>query len=441
MTDQYVTAPARTFPADASARDAQRGASAWAHAQEQEQRSPENERMAKADELRESRARYAGIINSAMDAIITIDSAQRILLFNAAAEKMFHCSAADVIGQPIEQFIPPRFRRAHREYIHLFGRTGVTNRAMGALGTLSGMRADGEEFPMEASISQLEESGQKIYTVILRDITQRKQAEQEIAGLYAEMEQRVVERTAQLNALNEHLAKKTAELEAAYKELEAFSYSVSHDLRAPLRHIAGFVELLQKDAADSLDDKQRRFLNIIADAAARMGKLIDDLLAFSRVGRTELIQLNFDMRQLVQQVISEFHPDVQGRQISWMLGPLPQVHADRALLALVWTNLISNALKYTRPRAHAEIEIGFYRNETEHVFFIRDNGVGFDMKYIDKVFGVFQRLHSTAEFEGTGIGLANVRRIIQRHGGRVWVESAVNEGATFYFTLPSAAEE
>ena len=245
------------------------------------------------------------------------------------------------------------------------------------------------------------------------------------------LEERVQERTA---ALEETVSK----LNALTTELESFSYSVSHDLRAPLRHVSGFAELLETSAGPALDDRGRRYLRTITDAATRMGRLIDDLLVFSRMGRTELMAAPVDLGALVEEIRREAAAGQPHRPIDWTIHELPVVKGDRAMLRLVLTNLISNALKYSATRDRSEIEIGCNGTPQEAVFFVRDNGVGFDMEYAHKLFGVFQRLHSSDDFEGTGIGLANVRRIVQRHGGRVWAEGAVGAGATFSFSLPQS---
>jgi signal transduction histidine kinase len=249
-----------------------------------------------------------------------------------------------------------------------------------------------------------------------------------------------------INSLEQRVAERTAQLEASNKELEAFSYSVSHDLRAPLRHIAGFVGLLRQREEERLDATSLRYLDNVADSAHRMGRLVDDLLAFSRTGRAEMQVQQIELDELVREVQQELAPEMEGRHITWEIGSLPSVQADPILLRQVWVNLLSNAIKFTAPRPKARIEIGAVQKKpgfsqkpgfSDVTLFVQDNGVGFDPQYIHKLFGVFQRLHGKEEFEGTGIGLATVRRIVERHGGRVWAEAEVDKGATFYLNLPS----
>ena len=238
------------------------------------------------------------------------------------------------------------------------------------------------------------------------------------------------------SGLLEELAKRSIALEASNKELEAFAYSISHDLRAPLRHTAGFAELLRKSAAASLDGKSTRYLTMILEASSRMGGLIDDLLAFSRISRAEVHYSMISLGQLVQEAVDEVCQDANERKIVWKIDRLPEWYGDRSMLRLALVNLISNAVKFTRTRSQAEIEIGCTELKEDHVaLFVRDNGVGFDMKYTNKLFGVFQRLQTQEAFEGTGIGLATVQRIVHRHGGRIWAEGIVDGGATFYFSL------
>jgi signal transduction histidine kinase len=255
------------------------------------------------------------------------------------------------------------------------------------------------------------------------EVEERKRAEASVRTLNLELEQRVRDRTAQLEEANE--------------ELEAFAYSASHDLRAPLRHIIGFLELFRKTTATSLDEQSQHYIAAVSDAATRMGRLIDDLLSFSRMGRCDLSRSPVDLGALVREVVRELEPDTRDRAIRWSIADLPTVTGDRAMLHAALGNLLSNALKFTRPRPSAEIEVGLDPGpDPELVIFVRDNGVGFDMTYANKLFGVFERLHHATEFEGTGIGLANVRRIIHRHGGRTWAHGEVGRGATFYFSLP-----
>jgi light-regulated signal transduction histidine kinase (bacteriophytochrome) len=285
---------------------------------------------------------------------------------------------------------------------------------------------DGRLIHVSVTASPIKDAAGKVIGVskVARDISDRKAVEERIRQLNTDLEQRVVERTAQLQAANQ--------------ELEAFSYSVSHDLRAPLRHVMGFVEMLRQDAGSTLPQNCLGHLATISQAAKQMGNLIDDLLAFSHIGQAEMQKKEVNLDQLVQEALIDSQAETKERHIVWDIHPLPAVQADRALLRLALVNLISNAVKFTGTRAEARIEIGCAPSGGgETVIFIRDNGVGFDPQYAGKLFGVFQRLHSRDEFEGTGIGLANVQRIIQRHGGRAWAQGAVDGGATFYFSLPT----
>ncbi len=241
----------------------------------------------------------------------------------------------------------------------------------------------------------------------------------------------VLRKAEEMAALNEQLLRSN-------KELEAFSYSVSHDLRAPFRHIVGYSELLWASASDRLNDSEKRFLDTIVESAQSAGTLVDDLLSFSQMGRSTMGQISMDMTALVEDVRHKLDMEYAGRSIQWAVPPLPRVQADPGMLRLVWQNLLANAIKFTRDTPRPVIEVGHQRTDTEEVFFVRDNGCGFDMRYVDKLFGVFQRLHHSDEYEGTGIGLANVHRIITRHGGRTWAEGEVGVGATFFFTIPFA---
>ena len=253
-------------------------------------------------------------------------------------------------------------------------------------------------------------------------IEARKHAEMEIMKLNSELEDRIRSRTAQLEIVN--------------LELEAFSHSVSHDLRAPLRHINGFAEILKEEFYSQLPEKARTYLDTISDAAKKMNRLIDDLLNLSRTNRTELKKSAVKMKQVLDEAISEVGLLLENRTVDFQISELPEVIGDYNLLRMVWINLLDNAIKYTRPRKKAVIKIDCKKEKKEYIFCIRDNGVGFDMQYADKLFGVFQRLHAEDEFEGNGIGLSNVRRIISRHHGRTWAEAELDKGAAFYFSLP-----
>jgi len=283
--------------------------------------------------------------------------------------------------------------------------------------------SNGREIPVSQMIiaHKATDGSVEYFSTIMRDISTLKAVEAEVRQLNTELEERVIQRTAQLQAAN--------------KALEAFSYSVSHDLRAPLRAIVGFSRMMQEDYGQQLDAEGNRYLKIVRENAKRMGELIDDLLNLSRLDRKEMTREPVFFNEMIQKVLSDLAPDLKGRQIEFAIADLPRCQADLSLLKQVWINLLSNAIKYTSYKSPAYIEVGYEIMDGEGVYFIRDNGAGFDMRYADNLFGVFQRLHSEQDFAGTGIGLAIVQRIIQRHGGRIWAEAAVNQGATFYFTL------
>ena len=659
------------------------------------------ERQLAEQALRESQSQLGGIIQSAMDAIITVDAEQCIILFNAAAEKIFGCSAKDAIGHSLERFIPERFRPRHREQIRRFAETGVTSRAMGPMIMLWALRAGGTEFQIEASISQVTIANKKLFTVILRDVTERKraeearerlaavvdssddaiisktldgtitawnrgaekvfgysaseavgkpmlmlipperaneesdilarigrgesvvhfetvrvrkdgnqihvsatispirdstsaivgastiarditarkQAEQQLAGQAEELARQaeelarsrealeartlmlrsvldsmdeglitadeqgrfvlwnpaaekilgmgaanlppakwaehygtyladmvtpfpaeqiplarairgeastaemfvrnpeldrgvwievsggplkdrkgvirggvvafrdITERKAheqEIRKLNDELeqrvVERTAQLQAANYELEAFTYSVSHDLRAPLRHIAGFSAILLEEFNSQLSPPGQKYVHRIQEGAQRMGLLVDEMLNLARIGRQALELQTAELNTIVDEVVTILKPEANGRPVVWRIAQLPTVKCDPILMKQVFQNLLSNALKYSRNRADATIEVGELMQNGKSVIFVRDNGVGFSMKYADKLFGVFQRLHRTEDFEGTGVGLATVQRILQKHGGHAWAEAQLNKGATFYFTLDSARD-
>ena len=257
---------------------------------------------------------------------------------------------------------------------------------------------------------------------LMTDITERKEIERKMMNLNIELEEKVKQRT--------------SELEASNKELESFSYSVSHDLRAPLRHINGYVDLLNERFRDDLSEKAQHYLEVISNASKQMGTLIDELLLYSWTGRQVISKIDIDMNSLIHEIVEKFYFEIQNRKIEWEILNLPTVNADYTMIKQVWINLIDNALKYSRNNEITKIRIGYSDEKDYYKFFIQDNGVGFDMKYAGKLFGLFQRLHSQTEFEGTGIGLANVQRIIHKHQGRIWADAELNKGATFYYTLP-----
>jgi len=372
----------------------------------------------------------ASLLDLTHDTVFVRDLNDVITYWNRGAEEQYGWTNQAAVGQVSHQLMRTIFPEPLDEINTNLLRTGRWE------GELIHATRDGTRVVAASRWSlQRDEGGNPIAILETNNnITERKQAEEALRRSRDELEIKVKERTGELRKMN-------ADLQSVNKELEAFAYSVSHDLRAPVRHIAGFTQLLQKHSDPVLDDKSRHHISMILDSATRMGNLVDDLLAFSRIGRAEPQKTTIHLDQLVKDAISEIAPDTQDRKIIWRLGTLPICYGDPSLLRLVFNNLVSNAVKFTRAREQAEIEIDSLNHTPgEVVVFVKDNGVGFDMKYKDKLFGVFQRLHSQEAFEGTGIGLATVQRIVQGHGGRVWAEASVNNGATFYVMLPKAGK-
>ncbi|MDR3405775.1 MAG: PAS domain S-box protein [Chthoniobacter sp.] len=369
--------------------------------------------------IRVSEVNYRRLFETSQDGILLFDAdTGRISDANHFLTKLLGFSHDEMVGKTFREFTPLKDIELNFTMLEPSQTDGYVRHDELPLKTRAG-----RTIFVELVSNVFQDGDRTVIQCNIRDITERKHAQDEIHRLNETLENRVAERTTQLQAANE--------------ELGAFSYSVSHDLRAPLRQIMGFVNLLQQDIGASLAEKDLRYLNIISQSTRRMGDLIDDLLAFARIGRAELKKTEVALGDAVREILGELKSETKERKIVFEIAPLPTVWADRALLRQVLVNLLSNAVKFTGARDEAKIEIGCAPEENgAEVIFIRDNGAGFDPKYTDKLFGVFQRLHSEAEFEGTGIGLANVQRIIFRHGGRVWAEGTVDGGATFYFSIP-----
>ena len=361
------------------------------------------------------------ILTSAGEGIYGLDNKGQTVFINPAAARMIGWNPDELIGLPQHDVLHHSRKDGSpypREECPIYA--AFKDGAVHYVDNEVFWRKDGSSFPVEYTSTPIRDKDELVGAVVVfNDISERKKLEGELGQQY------------------KHLEERSQELEASNKELESFSYSVSHDLRAPLRHIAGFVNLLKENQAVRQDEESFRHINIIVEAADRMGQLIDDLLTYSRVGRLELEKKMVNANRLIDEVKAELTHEIKDRHINWKIADLPEVTADNTMLRQVFFNLIGNALKFTRPRKEAKIDIGCCTDKkNQYTFYIKDNGVGFDMQYVDKLFGVFQRLQNRKEFEGTGIGLANVKRIIDRHGGRVWAEGEVNHGATFYFTLP-----
>jgi PAS domain S-box-containing protein len=372
-------------------------------------------------EIKESEEQVQTIIRNAPDAVIAMDEDGRVVKWNAKSEILFGWSEGEVIGRPLSEIIiPHRYRASHVEGLHRFIRTGegpVLNKTI----EIQALHKNEREFDISLSISPTIVKERYLFVGFIRDITEQKAAQGKIVSL------------------NNDLARNIDKLEASNKELDAFSYSISHDLRAPLRAIHGFTKMLSEDYTDKLDNEGKRLIETVLRNTGKMGRLIDDLLAFSKLGKKELRITTVDMTELATAVVNEIKYSSSPIKASIVIHPLLPADGDSGLLTQVFANLISNAIKYSEKKDTPVIEVGCREEGDEAVYFVKDNGAGFDMKYYDKLFGVFQRLHREEEFEGTGVGLALVKRIITRHGGKVWAEAEVGKGATIYFSLNKRA--
>ncbi|HEX4004257.1 MAG TPA: PAS domain S-box protein [Candidatus Acidoferrales bacterium] len=365
---------------------------------------------------RQEQEQFRNLLESAPDAMVIVDGRGQIQLVNAQTERLFGYSREELIGKPVELLMPQRFHRQHMLHRSTYSNS-PQSREMGAGLELQGRGKNGAEFPVEISLSPLKTPAGTLISSAIRNVSDRRQAEE------------------QIRKLNFVLNDQVALLAAANKELESFSYSVSHDLRAPLRHIDGFARILKEEHAAGLSEEGIRYLDRVLEAANHMGRLVDDLIKLARVGRREISKQKVRLEDLVRQAIEDLSPETQQRNIEWLIEPLAYAECDPGLIKVVFTNLLSNAVKFTRTREKPVIEIGECESRGVPAYFVRDNGVGFDQKYANKLFGVFQRLHRQEEFEGTGIGLATVQRILKRHGGDIWAESEPDCGASFFFTL------
>lgn len=376
--------------------------------------------------LRESEAKLRAIVDTAIDAIITIEPNGSIVFFNKAAERLFGYASEEVIGKNVDMLMPAPYHEEHDTYLDNYLKTGI-KKIIGIGREVQACRKDGGIFPIDLAVSEVQLDHRRLFTGIIRDITERKKAEDEIALLTKNLEQRVEERTRQLEAVN--------------KELESFSYSVSHDLRAPLRGIDGYSQAILEDYQDILDEAGKHYLKRLRGESQRMAELIDHMLMLSRLTRGELHPESIKLSDMVQEIAETLQSQDSARNVVFKIQGGLVAEADSHLLYATLQNLLDNAWKFTSKHPVAHIEFGAKQKDGETVYYVKDDGAGFDMAYSDKLFTAFHRLHSNTEFPGTGIGLATVQRVIHRHGGSIWAEGEVEKGATFYFTLGRLVEE
>ena len=354
--------------------------------------------------IRKSEQKFRSLLDAAPDAIVIVDRNGKIQMVNLQTEKLFGYKREEMIGKEVEILLPREVAGKHLVHREAYIQSPKV-RSMGSGLELHAVRKNGTQFPVEISLSPLDTEDGILISAAVRDITERKRLE--------------------------------SELRKSNEEIEAFTYSVSHDLRAPLRGIIGYTTILSEDYGPQLDEEGKRITAAIISNTQKMGHLIDDLLAFSRLNKQELAKTRVNSRELVSEVINALNRGPENPGLQWNIGELPDVQADQNTIRQVWINLIQNAVKYSGKSPSPQISVSGYRQPQRIVFEVRDNGVGFDQKYSHKLFKVFQRLHSQDEFEGTGVGLALVHKIIQRHGGEVWAESEVGKGARFFFSLPA----
>ena len=366
--------------------------------------------------LRMPETSYRTLLEHANDAIFIADAETGMLVkANKKALELTGHSLKEICKMHQTELHPPEEKERYKEIFKECVSKGITTSIEVYI-----VNRDGQRIPVDISSSVIEISGKRLIQGIFRDITEHKNAEEE------------------LKRLNEELKHHVAQLEAANKDLESFSYSVSHDLKAPLRAIGGFSNILLEKHADKLDDEGKRLFNNIKKNTQKMGQLIDDILSFARVGRKDIVLSEINMEELANKAFEDLKPLTLGRNVQFEIKQPPPACGDKTMMYQVFTNLLSNAIKFTRFRETAIIETGGWTEGNENIYYVKDNGVGFDMQYVKKIFGVFQRLHKDEEYEGTGIGLAIVNRIIDKHGGRVWAEGKINEGTVLYFALPIA---